>query len=90
MIAYAKLALTALEATGLLTKILIGLGAFGLLVTAYGVWHHEVYRSGVNDTLAKIARADAKTIERATKLRSVLKECEALGKNWNQSTGRCS
>lgn len=80
----------AFGAAGLLTKLItVGVLAVSLLA-AYGVWHHKVYQSGVNDTLAKIARADAKTIARATEARNAFKNCRDLGKQWDQTTGRCS
>jgi hypothetical protein len=90
MLTYAKMAISLLEATGFLTKILIGLGALAALATAYGVWHHEVYESGVKDTIAAIARADAKTVARAVAARAVLKDCQARNLTWDQSTGKCS
>ncbi len=86
---YLRAALSALSATGLLTKLLIALGLVASLLTAYGVWHHKVYQSGVNDTVAAIARADAKLVERATKARAKLKSCQAFNKEWDQSTGNC-
>jgi hypothetical protein len=89
MIAYAKAALTALEAAGLLTKVLVALGLVGALLTAYGVWHHQVYESGVRDTIAGIAREDAKWIDRAVKARSKWKDCHDQNRGWDQTTGRC-
>lgn len=74
---------------GLVTKLItIGVLAVSLLA-AYGIWHHKVYQRGVNDTLAKIAKADAKTVARALQFRSVLKDCQARGLGWDQSTGAC-
>ena len=86
---YLKAGLSALSAAGLLTKLITAGVLLASLLAAYGVWHHKVYQSGVNDTLAKIARADARTIERASKARSALKDCEARSMQWDMSTGRC-
>ena len=85
-----KAALGAFGAAGLLTKLIVVGSLAVTLLTAYGVWHHSIYQSGVNDTLAAIARADAKTIARAQVARSAWKNCRDLGKHWDQSTGRCS
>lgn len=87
---YVKMAIDAIEASGLLTKILLGVGLLAAAGTGYGVWHHEVYETGVKDTIAAIARADAKTVARAIAARAVLKDCEAHNMKWDQSTGRCS
>lgn len=89
MISYAKLALTALEAAGVLTKVLVALGLVASLLTAYGVWHHEVYQGGVSDTLARIARADERMVQRALQMRGKLLLCQEAGRSWNQSTGGC-
>jgi redox-regulated HSP33 family molecular chaperone len=87
---YVKAVLTALSAAGLLTKLLVAAGLFAAMLTAYGVWHHKVYQSGVRDTLVAIARADAKVIARATEYRNAWKNCRALEKKWDQTTGGCS
>ncbi|ODM71666.1 hypothetical protein [Bradyrhizobium elkanii] len=87
---------SALEAfaglTGL-SKTLIVLGLAGVIVagasTAYGVWHHEVYQSGVNDTIAGIARADDKLVGQARASRKRLQACQARAGHWDQSTGEC-
>lgn len=86
---YLKAAMTALGGAGLLTKVIIALGLAGVALTAYGVWHHRIYQSGVNDTLAKIAKADAEMVGRALEMRRVLSDCQAAGRVWDQSTGRC-
>jgi hypothetical protein len=86
---YFEAALKALGAAGLLTKVLIALGAAASLAAVYAAWHHQIYQSGVNDTIAKIAKADARMIERATKARSALLDCEARKMEWDMSTGRC-
>ena len=90
MIGYAKLALTALEASGLLIKLAVAAGLLTAVLIAYGVWHHKVYQEGVHDTLVKIAKADAKVIARATEYRNAYKSCHDQGKQWDQSTGGCS
>jgi hypothetical protein len=86
---YLRAAMTALSAAGLLTKLLVAAGLVVALLTAYGVWHHKVYQSGVDDTIAKIARNDAKLVDRAFKAREKLKGCQAQGRAWDQSTGAC-
>lgn len=87
--AYLKAGMTALSAAGILTKVIVALGLAAALLAAYGAWHHRVYQSGVDDTLAKIAMADARTVERAKKARSALLDCEARNLEWDMSTGRC-
>lgn len=88
--AYLKLGMTALGGAGLLTKLIIALGLAASLLGVYGVWHHRVYQSGVNDTLAKIARAEVKMVGRALKLRQDLTECESIpGREWKMEIGRC-
>lgn len=86
---YFKLAMTALGGAGLVTKLIVAGGLALSLLAAYGVWHHRVYQSGVDDTLAKIAKADAKLVNRALEMRRVLSDCTAAGRGWDQSTGRC-
>jgi hypothetical protein len=86
---YLRAAATALGAAGLLTKVLVGLGLVAALLVAYGVWHHKVYKSGVDDTIAKIAANDARLVDRAFKARAKLKDCQAQGRAWDQSTGAC-
>lgn len=59
------------------------------LVTAYGVWHHRVYREGYDAAIAAIAREDGKAIKRALEARGKLKDCQDLSRTWDQTTGRC-
>jgi len=80
---------TGIKLFGIGKSLAIFAAVFGALVLGYAVWHHKVYQSGVDDTIAKIARADAKTVERASKARSVLKDCQARSLSWDQTTGRC-
>lgn len=87
---YVKAALSALGAAGIVTKLIVAAGLLAALLAAYGVWHHEVYQSGVSDAVAGIARADSKLVDRALKARGKLKECQALGRPWDQSTGKCT
>lgn len=89
MISYAKAALAFLEAAGVLTKLAIAAGLVAAAVTAYGLWHHRVYESGVRDTIAGIARADAKWIDRASAARGKWKQCHEQNRGWDQTTGRC-
>lgn len=86
---YLKAGLSALSAAGLLTKLITAGVLIAGLLAAYGVWHHKVYQRGVNDTLAKIARADQKTVERAMKMRAPLVDCESRNLEWDMTTGRC-
>ena len=75
---------------GLLTKI-IAIGALAaVLLTAYGVWHHKVYRSGYDRAISDIAAADAKAVQRATTARNAYKACRDSGRRWDQATGTCS
>lgn len=86
---YVKAALAAFGSAGLLAKLITAGVLLTALLAAYGVWHHRVYQSGVNDTLARIAAADQRMVQRALKLRGELQLCQAGGKHWDQSTGRC-
>ncbi len=81
--------LKALGAAGLLTKLLVAAGLIAAMLAAYGVWHHKVYQSGVNDTIAKIARNDARLVARALEARGKLKDCQNQNKEWDQTTGAC-
>jgi len=84
-----KLGLEAFGAAGLLTKAMIVGGMLLSLVTVYGVWHHRIYQSGVDDTIAKIARGDAKTIAKASAGRSAFKVCRDAGRQWDQGSNKC-
>ncbi len=84
-----KGALAAFGAAGLVTKLITVGVLLASLAAAYGVWHHRIYQRGVDDTLAGVARADAKLVNRALQMRSVLNDCKAAGRGWDQSTGRC-
>ena len=86
---YLRMGLSALSTAGLLTKLLVAAGVVVALLTAYGVWHHKVYQSGVDDTIARIAANDARLVDRAFKARAKLKDCQAQGRAWDQSTGAC-
>jgi nitrate/nitrite transporter NarK len=58
-------------------------------VISFWIGSHDAYHRGVDDTIAKIARADAKLVARATAARGKLKDCQAQNKEWDQSTGGC-
>lgn len=60
----------------------------GALV-AYWIGRNGAYQHGVTDTINGIARADGKLIDRALTARKKLKECQAEGRRWSQSTGEC-
>ncbi|MCP1832849.1 hypothetical protein [Bradyrhizobium sp. USDA 4545] len=89
IIGYAKAAIAFLETAGTSLKWLIVAGIAIALVTIYGIWHHQIYQSGVNDTIAGIAREDKGWVDRAWEARSKLQACKALGRGWDQTTGRC-
>lgn len=89
MIAYAKAALTALEAAGLLTKLLIAAGLVGALITAYAVWHHEIYQSGWDGAISAIAQEDAAAIGHAVERRNAWKACRDRNGQWSQSARTC-
>lgn len=84
-----KAAAGAFGAAGLVTKLIVIAALLGTLATAYGVWHHRVYQRGVSDTIAAVARADAKVVARAQKARQAWRSCRDLGKQWDQTTGGC-
>lgn len=86
---YVKAALKAFDVSSIITKAIVILALLGVLATSYGVWHHRIYQSGVDATVLKIAKGDAKLVDRALKYRSKLKECQALDRDWDQTTGRC-
>jgi hypothetical protein len=86
---YLRMAWGALGAAGVVTKLLVAAGLMVTLLAAYGAWHHKVYQSGIDDAVARIAANDAKLVDRAFKARGKLKECQARGLGWNQTTGDC-
>lgn len=63
--------------------------AVGALVTAYGVWHYKVYRSGYTRAISDIAAQDERAITQAETKRAIFKQCRAAGKRWDQVEGRC-
>ena len=87
---YLRAGLTALSAAGLLTKLLTAAGVLVALLAAYGVWHHQVYSKGYVKALVDVAKGDARAVGKATQFRSVMKDCKAQGRGWDQTTGRCS
>ena len=82
-------ALTMLNASSLVMKLCIAGGVSLAIIAGYGLWHHEVYQSGVKDTIAAIARADQKVITRASAARGKWKECHDQNRGWDQTTGGC-
>ncbi|MCK1676658.1 MULTISPECIES: hypothetical protein [unclassified Bradyrhizobium] len=87
---YLKGALALLQASGLVTKLIVA-GSLALAVLgAYGVWHHKVYRAGYDRALADIAAEDARAIASATELRSTWLACRKAGRRWMQSEGKCA
>jgi len=87
---YFKIGMAALSGAGILTKLAVAGALLAALLSAYGVWHYKVYSKGYDAALAAVARADARAVGKATEYRNVFKECRAQGRNWDQSTGKCS
>lgn len=87
---YLKGAFALLQASGLVTKLIVA-GSLALAVLgAYGVWHHKVYRAGYDRALADIAAEDQRAIASATELRSTWLACRKAGRRWMQSEGKCA
>lgn len=78
-----------IEAGGLMLKLAMGAGLIGLALVGYGVWHHKVYKSGVDDAIAGIARADKGWIDKASTARGKWKDCNSQNRGWDQTTGKC-
>lgn len=85
-----KGALAALQASGLVTKLVVAASLAAALLLAYGVWHHKVFRDGYDRALADIAAEDKRAIGRATELRSTWRACRDRGGRWIQTEGRCA
>ena len=62
-------ALASFGAAGRVTKLITIAVLLASQATAYGVWHHRVFQSGVDYAIAGVARADAKIVGRATEAR---------------------
>ncbi|UGX98216.1 hypothetical protein G6321_00025065 [Bradyrhizobium barranii subsp. barranii] len=87
---YLKAGLAALQASGLLAKLIAAAVAALALLAAYGVWHHRVFQSGYDRALADIAAEDLRAIGKATELRDVWRDCRKRGGRWIQSEGKCA
>ncbi|WP_158669497.1 hypothetical protein [Bradyrhizobium guangdongense] len=87
---YLKGALALLQASGLVTKLVMAASIAAVALVAYGVWHHKVYRAGYDRALADIAAEDKRAIGAATELRKTWRDCRDRGGRWLQSEGRCS
>lgn len=87
---YLKAGLALLQASGLVTKLILAGSLLLTAAAAYGVWHHRVYASGYARALADIAAEDQRAIGRATDLRNTWRECRDRGGRWIQSEGRCA
>ncbi|MBR1026845.1 hypothetical protein [Bradyrhizobium liaoningense] len=87
---YLKAVMAALQASGLVAKLIAAAVAALALLAAYGVWHHQVYRSGYVRALADIAAEDARAIGEATELRKTWRACRDRGGRWIQSEGKCA
>lgn len=83
-------ALKALQAAGVLTKIIMAGSLLLVALSAYGIWHHKVYRSGYDRALADIAAEDKRAIGSAMEMRGVWLECRKRGGRWIQTEGRCA
>ncbi len=59
---YLRAAASALGASGLLTKFLVGLGLVAALLAAYGVWHHKVYTSGYERAIEDVGGANPRNV----------------------------
>lgn len=75
------------------TKLLIAIAVAGAVAAGasaiYGMWHHEVFKSGYDRAMLDIAQADAKAIERASSLRNAWRACRDESGSWDQTTGTC-
>jgi hypothetical protein len=87
---YLKGALALLEASSLVTKLVVAGALLLAALGAYGIWHHKVYRSGYDRALADIAAEDKRAIGSALELRGVWMECRKRGGRWIQTEGRCA
>ncbi|MCK1684232.1 hypothetical protein IVA87_33815 [Bradyrhizobium sp. 147] len=87
---YLKGALALLEASSLVTKLVVAASLALAALGAYGIWHHKVFRAGYDRALADIAAEDKRAIGRATELRKTWRECRERGGQWSQTEGRCS
>jgi len=85
-----KAGLAALQASGVVTKLVVAGAVLLALGAAYGVWHHQVFRSGYDRALADIAAEDKRAIGSATALRATWLACRNRGGRWIQSEGRCA
>ncbi|MCS3725959.1 hypothetical protein [Bradyrhizobium betae] len=85
-----KAAAAALQASGLLTKIIVAGSLLLAALGAYGIWHHKVWRSGYVRALADIAAEDKSAIGQATELRKTWRACRDRGGRWIQSEGKCA
>jgi membrane protein implicated in regulation of membrane protease activity len=71
-------------------KVCIVVAAFIVAsVVSFWIGHHEAYQKGVDDTVAAVARGDAKLVGRAKAARSKLLNCQEQDRTWDQSTGAC-
>jgi redox-regulated HSP33 family molecular chaperone len=87
---YLRMAWGALRDAGVLAKLLAAAGLLAALLAAYGAWHHQVYQKGYVAALAAIARGDSRAVGKATEYRNVFKDCRSQGRNWDQTTGKCT
>lgn len=87
---YLKTAAAALQASGVVTKLIVAGAVLVALGVSYGVWHHQVFQSGYVRALADIAAEDKRAIGRATELRATWRACRDRGGRWIQSEGKCA
>jgi hypothetical protein len=93
MIGLLKAAVAGFGGFGFTTKALIAVAfaaTVALTVTSvYEFWHHQVFKSGYERALLDVARADDKTVDRASKMRNAWVACRDAGRPWDQTTGSC-
>jgi hypothetical protein len=84
-----QVALDAFKLMSLSWRVGIIAAFFGSILVAGGIVYHGIWERGHEAALVEVAKADAKTIARATAFRNKLLECRSQGRDWDQSTGRC-
>jgi uncharacterized membrane protein len=58
-------------------------------VASYWIGRTGAYNKGVDDTVERVARGDAKVVDRARHARAKLQECREQGLRVDQTTGAC-
>lgn len=81
--------MTALRAMPLVVQLSLGLGIIGAIGGGYAYWHHEIYQSGVDDTLTAVAAQNKEGLDAANKLKAEVFDCAARGGSFDQSRWLC-